>query len=323
MKYFIKSILLFSLFLIPFYPVTLFIWGELAPSSFRPNLNYPKGSIGHLYSRLMDVKNVNKVDILFLGSSLCYRGFDPRIFEANGLVSFNLGSSAQTPIQTKVLLKRYLHQIKPKLIIYEVEPEVFSIDGVESSLDLMANDKNDLNTIKMAIELNHIKVYNTLLYSLIRDELSLNSSYKEPILKGEDKYIQGGFVEREIRFYKQVLYQTKKWNYNENQFIAFNEIINLIKDNGIELILVNVPVTTSLYRSYIDNNVFDSIMRNYSEYYNFNEILNLNDSLHFFDAYHLNKYGVELFNGKLIEILKENKARTQKPDGLTTFGRLN
>ena len=162
----------------------------------------------------------------------------------------------------------------------------------------------------MAIELNHLKVYNTLLYALIREALGLNSSYKEPVLKGEDKYIPGGFVEKEIRFYKQVFQETKKWNYNENQFTAFNEIIKLIKDKRTELIIVNVPITPSLYGSYMDKAVFDSLMSNYSRYYNFNEILSLNDSLHFFDEYHLNKNGVELFNGKLIEILKENKAKT-------------
>lgn len=312
MKYFLKSILLFFLFLIPFYPVTLFLWGVSAPVSFKSNLNYPLGSTGHLYSRLKDVKNINNVDILFLGSSLCYRGFDPRIFEENGIVSFNLGSSNQTPIQTKVLLKRYLGQINPKLIIYEVEPEIFSVDGVESSLDLLANDKNDLNSVKMAIELNHLKVYNTLIYALIREALGLNSSYKEPVLKGDDKYIPGGFVEKEIRFFKKEFHQIKKWNYIENQFIAFNEIIKLIKANRTELMLVNVPITPSLYGSYMDNAVFDSLMSKYSRYYNFNKILSLNDSLHFFDAYHLNKNGVELFNGKLIEILKENKAKTNK-----------
>jgi len=204
MKNFIKSILLFSAFLILFYPVLLFIWGEFAPSSFKPNLNYPLG-VGHQYSRLKEVKVINSVDILFLGSSLAYRGFDPRIFEANGITSFNLGSSNQTPIQTKVLLYRYLRQINPKLIIYEVEPEIFSIDGVESALDIMTNDKNDLISIKMAFGLNHIKVYNTLIYALLRDALGLNSSFIEPIIQGEDKYISGGFVEKEIRFYKKKL----------------------------------------------------------------------------------------------------------------------
>jgi hypothetical protein len=288
----------------------LFLWGEFAPSCFKPNLNYPLGGSGHQYSRLKEAKEINSVDILFLGSSLAYRGFDPRIFQANGIASFNLGSSNQTPVQTKVLLNRYLRQINPKLIIFEVEPETFSVDGVESALDIIANDKNDLYSVEMAFDLNHIKVYNTLIYSLIRDVFGLNSSFKEPIIKGEDKYISGGFVEKEIQFYKKAIYQPKTWKFNETQFIAFNEIIKQIKDAKIKLILVNAPITHSLYKSYVNSSEFDSLMSNKSDYYNFNEILQLNDSLHFYDAFHLNQNGVKLFDDKLIEILQENKALT-------------
>jgi len=308
MKKFITSIAAFLALIIVFYPVTLFVWGICISSGLRPNLNYPIGISGHQYSRLKEVKNIHSVDILFVGPSLAYRGFDPRIFEANGITSFNLGSSNQTPVQTKVLLKRYLRQINPKLIIYEVEPETFSVDGVESSLDIMANDKNDLNSIRMAVELNHIKVYNTLIYSLIRDALSLNSSFNEPMIKGEDKYVAGGFVEKEIRFYKKVSCPSKTWDFNENQLIAFKEVVNLIKHHGSELILVNAPITPSLYRSYMNSSIFDHLMSDNSKYYNFNEILPLNDSLHFYDAFHLNQNGVKLFDSKLIELLKENQA---------------
>ena len=92
-------------------------------------------SYGHMYSRISEIKNQEDVDILFLGSSHAYRGFDTRIFLENGYKSFNLGSSAQTPTQTKVLVERYLGSLNPELVIYEVYPKTFTMDGVESSLD--------------------------------------------------------------------------------------------------------------------------------------------------------------------------------------------
>ncbi|MBN1251309.1 MAG: hypothetical protein JXA16_04175, partial [Bacteroidales bacterium] len=294
MKKFITSLLLFVIFFSIFYICALFL-----PSIFKPNLNYRLGAYGHMYTRLSEVKNVTNLDILFLGSSKSYRGIDTRIFKKNGFNTFNLGSSSQTPIQTKVLLKRYLTKLKPKLIIYEVYPLTFSIDGVESALDIISNEKNNFNSIKMAFELNHIVVYNTLLYSMIRNALNLNSSYIEPIKKGDDKYISGGFVEKEIKFFKHVEYPMKNWTFNETQFSEFNEIVDFINKQGIQLILVNAPVTPSLNNSYINNSDFDSIMSNYSKYYNFNKILNLNDSLYFYDSNHLNQYGVKLFNEKL------------------------
>ena len=82
-------------------------------------------------------RKIKNVDVLFLGSSHAYRGFDPRIFRKRGYSSFNLGSSAQTPSQTKVWLKRYLKHLNPKIVIYEVYPGTFSSDGIEASLDLV------------------------------------------------------------------------------------------------------------------------------------------------------------------------------------------
>ena len=90
-----------------------------------------------MLTRLNEVKNIKNIDILFLGSSHTYRGFDTRVFKKNGYNSFNLGSSSQSPIQTLTLTKRYLNQLNPKLIVYEVYPTTFTIDGIESSLDII------------------------------------------------------------------------------------------------------------------------------------------------------------------------------------------
>ncbi|MBL0340159.1 MAG: hypothetical protein IPP71_04090 [Bacteroidetes bacterium] len=148
-----------------FYFVGLLCLGFFAPPYLRKNLIFPIGGYGHLNSRMQDVKNVNNVDILFLGSSHAYREFDTRIFKAQGYKSFNLGSSGQTPLQTVVLLKRYLHSLHPKLVVYEVYPATFTFDGVEAAIDLIANDRVGWDTYKMAFSLNDILTYNTLLYA--------------------------------------------------------------------------------------------------------------------------------------------------------------
>lgn len=262
-----------------------------------------------MYSRLSEIKNHGDVDILFLGSSHAYRGFDTRIFLDNGYKSFNLGSSAQTPSQTKALVKRYLESLNPEIVIYEVYPATFNIDGVESSLDIIANDKNDSHSLNMALKINNIKTYNTLIYGLTRDLLGLNKSFSEPIIKGNDKYISGGYVEKEIGFYQPTEFEKKEISLIDYQLESFSEIVQMVKNKNIELILVYAPITSANYISYSNNHYFDSIMRRYSEYYNFNEILTLNDSLYFYDSNHLNQNGVNIFNKKLIELLNENKAQ--------------
>ena len=287
-----------------FYCLFVFAWGTLLPQIFRPNLIYPIGSYGHMFSRVKEIQDFKNVDILITGSSHAYRGFDTRNFEKEGYSCFNLSSSYQTPIQTKVLLKRYLDHLNPRTIIFEVYPATFSIDGVESSLNIIANDRNDLSSIKMATDINNIKTYNTLLYGLFRDLFKMNSSFVEPSQKGDDTYISGGYVEKKPFTFKHINYKEQYWGFYKKQYDNFEEILSMIKKKNIKLILVNAPLTPALYNSYANNDKFDSIMRAYGTYYNFNELLTLDDSLHFFDADHLNQYGVAVFNKKLIEILK-------------------
>jgi len=256
-----------------------------------------------MYSRIHNIRNLKNVDILFLGSSHAYRGFDPRIFSGYGLRTFNLGSSAQSHLQTEVLLRRHLGEINPKLVIYEVYPGTFSSDGVEASLDIIANDKNDLESIRMAWTQNHIKVYNALIYGFYRDIFRKNVDYKEAEVKGYDKYIKGGFVEREIMFYEPDEYSTSNWNLDSQQYAYFENNLLYLRERKIPVILVQAPITKVMYSSFLNNKEFDKKMKAHGDYYNFNEILELDDSLHFYNSHHLNQNGVEIFNTKLIEIL--------------------
>ena len=240
-----------------------------------------------------------------MGSSHAYRGFSTEIFLENGYRTFNLGSSSQTPAQTIVLLKRYLENLNPKLVIYEVYPRTLSTDGVESALDIISNDKNDLHSLKMAFQINNIKIYNTLIYSFIRDLLGLNKFFTESVNKGNDKYVSGGFVKKEMGFYKPSQLKKKVISLNNYQLEQFSEIRELLRIKNIELILVFAPISKAKYNSYVNKTYFDSLMESYAKYYNFNEIISLNDSLHFYDSDHLNQNGVVIFNKSLIEILNK------------------
>lgn len=305
MKKFLFDTFLFLIFSFLFYIGALFLWNNNAPKILKPNINYNIGSAGHIYSRLSDAKKYKDIDILFLGSSHAYRGFDTRIFLKNNYNTFNLGSSSQTPAQTKVLLNRYLETLNPKTVIYEVYPTTFELDGVESSLDIIANDKNDLYSLMMTLTINNIKTYNTFIYAFSRDLLSLNKTFAEQAVRGNDKYIPGGFVEKKISFYTLQKFEKKEISLKKYQLENFSEIVKFLKMRDIRLILVYAPIPEVNYKSYTNTSYFDSLMAEYSEYYNFNKILSLNDSLHFYDSHHLNQHGVEIFNKKLIEILNQ------------------
>lgn len=302
MRAFLTSLLLFALFAAFFYMAALLV----LPSFIKQNVNYKKGAPGYLYSRIKEIRTAKNTDLLFLGSSKAYRGFDPRIFEAAGYRSFNLGSSNQTPIQTYLLVKKYLTQINPKKVILEVNPQQFSNDGVESSLDLIANDTVTMATVKMAAAVNNIKTYNTLLYGLFRQVLGADKTFREDPVSEKDRYVKGGFVEREMEYFHSKNFKPKELKIVPSQLEHLDQTLKYIKERGIEVILVQAPITASAYRSYLNNDEFDSTIESRKlPYWNFNELMQLDDSLDFYDSHHLNQNGVRLFNAKLIQLLKE------------------
>lgn len=154
----------------------------------------------------------------------------------------------------------------------------------------------------MDLELNNIKTYNTLLYGFTSDLLVINYNFNEAVIKGDDKYIFGAFLQNKISHFKPTKIE-KSISINPKQLKAFEEILNLIKAKKIDLLLVNAPIPKAKYNSYTNKNYFDDIMIKNSKYLNFNKIITLNDSTHFYDADHLNQLGVEAFNSKLIDII--------------------
>ena len=295
MKSFIKHSILFGIFSTLIYAVVISLF-----SDHNDNIVY-KQQGGHMYTRLNEIVDYSNVDVLFIGSSHAYRGFDTRLFDEVGISSFNLGSSSQAPVQSHLLLKKYLDKVKPKTIVFEVSPLTFSSDGLESSLDIISNSKIDLYSIGMLFQVNHIKLYNTFLYAAVQQLLHRNTDFVEDRIIGKDTYISAGYVQR-----NENEFQSRKpidKSIKAEQMAAFKKIVRRIKSKGIKLVLVQSPFTQIEYNSYSDNKGFDEEMRAHSIYHNFNEMITLNDSVHFYDPNHLNQKGVDVFNKKLIELL--------------------
>ncbi|SEL80213.1 hypothetical protein [Parapedobacter koreensis] len=300
---FFRNLLLFLLFSGIFYVFGTALIGIFAPRLTK-NLNYRIGTGGNLYTRIRDADTVKNVDVMVLGSSHAYRSFDPRLFKKHRLSMFNLGSSAQSYLQTKVMVNRYIDQFNPKLILLEVYAGLLNTDGVESSVDFIANSPIDNDIIKMAFEVNHIKTYNTLIYGLFRQALKLDRGYKEPKTKSNgDVYIPGGFVqtyetinEKELlSFEEENIYRIKS-----KQAAAFLAIIQELKDRQIPYLLIQTPILSSRFRSYTNVTEIDSFYKQYGPYINLNHELTLPPSS-YYDSHHLNQHGVDTMNAYLFK----------------------
>ena len=288
-----------------FFSVLLYVpgvilWGQLLPQSLRPNLNYALGATGFMKTRIAELDTIGQVDLLILGSSHAYRGFDTRIFKEKGIRAFNLGSSGQTPVQTLQLLRQYLGKLQPKQVWIEVNPITISSDGVESALDLIANGRTDRHAVSMVLQFNQMRLYNAFIYASFRKVAGLDKGFMEPMEFGNDRYVGEGYVERKMDFYTPAPLPDSVVQLNDLQLEALLLCRKEVEKRNGRLTLLFAPVTNQLYSTYRNITGFDEVMKEAGEYYNFNEKVLLTDSLHFYDADHLNQRGVEVFNSYLI-----------------------
>lgn len=264
----------------------------------KGNLKLVRGGTGHLYSRLLEADSIRDVDVLFLGSSHTYRGFDTELFSLNGVTSFNMGSSGQTPDVTYLLLKKYINKINPKRVIYEVYPKTIFSQSIDSRIDLISNSKPtyfgflELSDIGMD-EINSaiLRFWNHI----------FSKDFIEKKVKGSDYYRPGGYVKNtSIRNTFNIEKEYINLDLNNPGFFYFKKNLELIKSLGVEVILVFAPIPDDTYNRYCQIDRLDSIFDNQGlRYINYNS-MSLNDTLHFKDDDHLNHDGVQLFNRNLM-----------------------
>lgn len=283
----------------------LIVFGRFAPFSIRPNLPYVLGGVGYSYTRFDEAKKVEKnVDVLVVGSSHAYRGYDPRIFAKQRWKLFNLGSSSQTPIQTAYLFTKYMARFQPKLVIIDVYPILFKSDGIESVIDLVSNAELDTGLVNLSLSHNNISIYNTLFYRALADVLEFNDDFKEENPnKNGDLYVSGGYVQSTDRFKGAKYYKSVNYSFLPDQIRAFERIIHTLKERKIPYLILQSPIPQAKYKR-VTNNIFaDKLFAKYGFYRNANEHLKLPDSC-FLDESHLNQFGVNHYNKYVIDLIK-------------------
>lgn len=282
------------------YVIILIFAGLLLPPFLRQNLFCAEKSSGFTCERLKEAKLGGQRDILFLGSSKAYRGFDTRIFNENSLTSFNLGSSNQTPIQSLLLVNRYAELLQPGLVVFEVNPDIFSNDGVESAVDILSYLDVEWDLVRMALKINNIKVYNTLIYNTLFKFFNNPSDCPSPAFTHE-KYVDDGYVEITSEI-KRDFIKTSSYvcDLSDAQINAFAGIIQKLSTAKIPILLVQAPVRRTIYEKCPANNAFSTLMSSYGTYIDFNTYDEFDQVHDFSDDQHLSQQGVIKFNYAII-----------------------
>lgn len=273
----------------------------LGGTGYLRNVTYRLGHDDHLHTKVLEAGQIHDIDVLFLGSSHAYRTFDTRIYASRGIRAFNLGSSNQTPIQTEVLLHRLLDTLNPRLVVFEVHPDIMAHDGVEAAIYQLCNVPPSWDMVPMALRTRNMRVLATAAYALPHNLCSREfRCFVEP----QGLYVSGGFVEHEPACYSPQPIAETVIHPLARQQRALERCIRYISNRGIPVLLLEVPDTRVMMQAYTNLADFQKDMSSYGTF-RFMPLESLDDSLHFYDREHLNQTGVELYNSYLCDSLLE------------------
>lgn len=300
-RHFVGRTLLFALVACVGYILLLCLFGDLG---WARTGNFKAGNQGHIFTRMKEAREYHDIDVLFLGSSHCYRTFDTRFYEANGIHCYNLGSSNQSPIQTRVLLDAYLDSLHPKFVVFEVHDDIMRNDGVESAVDMLINVPITAEASKMAWGLKNMKVLNTWAYSLYNQKVMHRlDNFVEDSVIFNFRHVRGGFLENDSCNFVKRNYARKDLTIQPKQLKALKQCLAMLDERNIPYLLVETQDALQYRKSVKNHEWFEKQMSALGPYYY--EVLPLVDTLHFFDSYHFNKEGVRIFNEHFINILRE------------------
>lgn len=315
MAKFLKRLLLFGVILTAAYLLILALLAHAGPGVqgwARERARIPVRVAkprGDTTLRFREVGTYHDVDVLFAGSSHCYRAFDPRLFQAHGWSSFNLGSISQGPVNSYFLLRRYLDTLRPRLLVLEVYWGALQIDGVESLLDLCGSTPPAFDLFLMAIATGSGSGVTGYLLDRF-DPQARPAGTAAPELGPGDRYVPGGFVEKDSSFVVEQVYPPAgPVQIRPQQLTFLRRILHLARQRGIRTVLVVQPVPPEHLRRITNREAYLSQIRSLAEregsqLLDFNTMMRMDDRWDFFDGDHLSQRGVEAFDARLLEELE-------------------
>lgn len=290
---------------------------SLGLTHWIPNFYSNTGGIGQLLLRMREIRNVENVDVLFIGSSHAYRGFDPREFKREGITAFNLGSTSQTPFNSYYMLKNHLHTTNPEVVVLDLYWDMLVQDGLESTIDIVSNTDLGNEVLKMVADSRNTLAFNSMLISAIQ-RLHTPLELVEQKAKQEDIYVAGGFTQTLLQ--ENILSEENLdklgpmvVEFSGKQLTYLNKIADLCKQRGVKLVFVVVPVTKEYRNKVVNYKEYSATLSQIAAQhgvhffdYNGRDELELQTRYDFYDQDHLTQQGVKKFNELLIRDFKEN-----------------
>lgn len=303
MKELFRKALLFLLVFLGVYLMVFWVLCQVqvggTPFIYRTS-DYLNWKGGNSYRKFQEFRKDSLYDVVFIGSSHAYRGYDPVLFTQRGHSSFNLGTSAQSPLNSYYILKNYLDSGNTRLIILDTYEAAMEMDGIESTADLTQNISSDAAAVGMALALRDPRGLNMLTLRMMRRDA--------PPMYADEGYRPGGSALRPDSVKGDIHYVVgRPLALEERQVRYMRAFFRHCQEQHIPLVLVNHYYPKASDRA--KHAVFNAFLQKEADafglrYFDLAYDHELDDRDHFYDHNHLNKAGVEIFNARLIDLLE-------------------
>ena len=249
---------------------------------------------GQEASMLKELDETTEFDIVVLGSSHAYRGYDPRVFKAKGINLFNAGSSAQTFETSLHIAKNHINFSGEEIVILDIYPLMFEVEGVETIQRLIVNETDGDAAFDLATQTKDFRSIN----SFVKRKICKNDT-NDWVLKG---YVGKGYCTNPDTLGTMPPADTLEFKPLDKNIKDFVELYYYAQREAKKVVLVSHPMPNDLRKIEMEEFMEKHTMESSTYFldYTTDDRFDLHD---FSDSFHLNQSGVEKFNEILIENL--------------------
>lgn len=245
---------------------------------------------------LSELDQTKDFDIIVLGSSHAYRGYDPRVFESQGINMFNAGSSAQTFETSLHIAKNHINFTGDEIVILDIYPVIFEIEGVETVQRLIVDETDPDAAFDLVVQTKDFRSINSFVKRKICE-----SDTNDWVLKG---YVGRGYCTNPDTLSAMPVADTTEFKPLDKNIEDFVELYYFLKHNSSQIIMVSHPMPNDDRNIEIEDFVKKETLESSVFFWDLttDDRFDLND---FSDPYHLNQAGVEKFNNLLIPTVRD------------------
>lgn len=287
-------------------------------------------------------EHADKIDTIFLGTSKVYSSLNPKVVDAElGSYSLNCGTASQTVKGSYYYLRQLMTQANIKQVVYdlscyqfsEAKPEdqdtlshrmiildritdpivraqyiagCFDIDEVANAFFPAYYYKNNSDSIIPTVKMKLSDTYRNYGHY----ESTENTCY------GERGFIAVDRVATQQELVENLDLNDYSDTFDKESIEYFDKMVQLCKENNIELFLISIPVTELLMKKTENYDIYHDLFASLAEknglkYYDFNFYKRRAVELKktdYFENVHLNNGGAEKVSRWVGEVLSESKS---------------